>query len=66
LLVVVDGETGECHAGAAGGTRAKTENAGVELARLIKVGRIETDVRDTRDGRARRLLLRGKWKANAT
>ena len=66
LLMVVDGEAGPRHAGAAGCAGRKPENVGVKLARLIKVGGVKPDVRDAGDGRARGLLLRSKWKTNGT
>jgi hypothetical protein len=64
--MVVDGEAGPRHAGAAGCAGRKPENVGVKLARLIKVGGVKPDVRDAGDGRARGLLLRSKWKTNGT
>src|SRR5882762_296504 len=46
LLMVVDGEAGPRHAGAAGCAGRKPENVGVKLARLIEVGGVKPDVRD--------------------
>ncbi len=64
LLMIVDGETREDRAHAAGGTSGHAEDVGIELAGFIKVGGVEADVGNAGDGRARGLNLRGKWQTD--
>jgi len=59
LLMIVDGETREDRAHAAGGTSGHAEDVGIELAGFIEVGGIEADMGDAGDGRAHGLNLRG-------